>query len=665
MSAPKNVLAGPAGVSPGVDLSAPRPKSMASGRVARRWGRVGDSRRGEGSEVGQGQHDLDGGDCGTLAGSSGSGLDGGGVWNSVAAALGASLSDDEAAVCWREAEELDEASADGCGSRKRRRTVFDGVPAFDPACHGSPVTWNGKSYGATWNAAARQRWSVTAPLCKCHRWHRMWRFLADREIAAALCSPECKGQGWYRLKLKYVDAESLMQEGWVTAWHGTKIEALYSIFREGQLRESGDETRGHRFANNSRGVYLFPDRYGTKADWYALFSNLFDDGLFWAAKLEVLRHPFGKVQRQPPVPQMTLKAECVSIVALWLCCRDSATMEIGSWFHVWDPILEMPPDAPRPQLDGSPAKNGEEEIDEDQADVDPVGEVFAAEQIGQGESFVADSQSEASEAGGRLEVEGEGTEADEAEGVMHERHAEGRVVAGNDLATIFEEDEMSVDFPSRGEAFDIEQQRFGPVTRAALTALLEQCYGRSVLEDQVVGFELLVESKVLEKVPTIGQVKDGYKRMPGKDIDTVSLTLLHVLGRISWAAVASVTEDIPEVQESRFLRVHPKRYWENQVVDQLIWKRPLLCLWADCGGDVGKWMPEARFQDWMDAFWWRARFENAPRCGGRSCRLLWQLCYVPEHRKNVYHGVAWLLWTCAIRTWLSVPTIGDWYCFDV
>ena len=54
---------------------------------------------------------------------------------------------------------------------------------------------------------------------------------------------------------------------WRRAWHGTKLEALYSILFHGRLAESRDEAGGRLFPA-ARGVHMHKDETKEKADNY-------------------------------------------------------------------------------------------------------------------------------------------------------------------------------------------------------------------------------------------------------------------------------------------------------------------------------------------------------------------------------------------------------------
>ena len=47
--------------------------------------------------------------------------------------------------------------------------------------------------------------------------------------------------------------------GWVRAWHGCKLEALYSILYHGGFVESRDRGQGERLLHRAPGVYVHND----------------------------------------------------------------------------------------------------------------------------------------------------------------------------------------------------------------------------------------------------------------------------------------------------------------------------------------------------------------------------------------------------------------------
>ena len=68
---------------------------------------------------------------------------------------------------------------------------------------------------------------------------------------------------------------------WVTAWHGCKLEALFSIMHHGKLRASSDkEGRGERYHPHAPGIYCHEGKTQDKVWNYARFVPLFRDEFF-------------------------------------------------------------------------------------------------------------------------------------------------------------------------------------------------------------------------------------------------------------------------------------------------------------------------------------------------------------------------------------------------
>ena len=68
--------------------------------------------------------------------------------------------------------------------------------------------------------------------------------------------------------------DALESEGWVRAWHGTKLEALYSQIYFGRLFSSSSVQQGERFFSGSPGVYLHENSTKHKAGHYMRFVQL-------------------------------------------------------------------------------------------------------------------------------------------------------------------------------------------------------------------------------------------------------------------------------------------------------------------------------------------------------------------------------------------------------
>lgn len=88
---------------------------------------------------------------------------------------------------------------------------------------------------------------------------------------------------WFRLSwlpfLCASDETISLQEKWVRAWHGTKLEALYATAYHGCLLESSDENQGERYLTNGQGVYLHGDHLRYKTGCYSRFVQPIPDGI--------------------------------------------------------------------------------------------------------------------------------------------------------------------------------------------------------------------------------------------------------------------------------------------------------------------------------------------------------------------------------------------------
>ena len=175
-------------------------------------------------------------------------------------------------------------------------------------------------------------------------------------ISRKLGQPEPLASGCWRLKWTSFDEAALPKEPlgqweneatWLRAWHGTKIEALYSIMYHGRLAASHQS--GDRFFKDKPGVYVFNDQLKDKAIWYSRLVPLMQDGVFWSALWEV------RVDRSDRVPlssvgtdQWAQSERSVRLEALWVLGRTHDSMETGlSIAEHW-----------RPEHEANPAKQG-------------------------------------------------------------------------------------------------------------------------------------------------------------------------------------------------------------------------------------------------------------------------------------------------------------------
>eukprot|EP00930_Biecheleria_cincta_P067929 TRINITY_DN548_c1_g2_i1.p1 TRINITY_DN548_c1_g2~~TRINITY_DN548_c1_g2_i1.p1 ORF type:complete len:1108 (+),score=152.38 TRINITY_DN548_c1_g2_i1:117-3440(+) len=131
---------------------------------------------------------------------------------------------------------------------------------------------------------------------------------------------------------------------WKQAWHGSKLEALYSILYHKHLFASRDRDLGERLFEGMPGVYVHKNRTSQKAENYLRFVPLCEDGIFWACKWEVLVDRKRALDEHKNTDQWVQAEDSVQLVALWLCGRTFDEMRSGDqvskrWFpeHEADP----------------------------------------------------------------------------------------------------------------------------------------------------------------------------------------------------------------------------------------------------------------------------------------------------------------------------------------
>ena len=225
------------------------------------------------------------------------------------------------------------------------------IPPYDPSCCGGPWAWNRPDAQRSWSKKLSREFDsrrggprrVAEPNID-----TVLAFLHQRRVLDKLCRPVFKGEGWYRLRWKSLpdeEAQKLQRHGWEKAWHGTKIQALFSIlFREG-FTESSDEDTGERMLGGVPGVYCHKDCQRARTEFYMCFMPLFGDDVFWAAQFELL------VDRRRPVPlkrgtdQWASRSDALKITALWMCGRTTEQMKFGDTVTLdgWNPSAEVNP----------------------------------------------------------------------------------------------------------------------------------------------------------------------------------------------------------------------------------------------------------------------------------------------------------------------------------
>ena len=110
---------------------------------------------------------------------------------------------------------------------------------FDPDAFGSPEDWNARAAYITWNRCQANQFEAGPFPTTPNEWLAdLYTFLncrsdsGGRPLSLHFAPPLEKEPCWFRLPWlpSGGDAVSaaLETEGWVRAWHGTKLEALYS-----------------------------------------------------------------------------------------------------------------------------------------------------------------------------------------------------------------------------------------------------------------------------------------------------------------------------------------------------------------------------------------------------------------------------------------------------
>ena len=227
------------------------------------------------------------------------------------------------------------------------------IPPYDPSCCGGPWEWNRKEAQSSWSRKAfrefDQRRSGPRRVAEPNI-NTVLVFLHQRCVLHKLCRPVFHGKGWYRLHWKSLsgkDAQKLECDGWLKAWHGTKIEALYSILFQERLAESSDadEDSGERMLGGVPGVYCHKGCLRAKTEFYMRFMPLFGDDVFWAAQFELLVDPKRQKRLKKDTDQWAFTSDAVQITALWMCGRTPAQMIPGDKVTLagWNPSAEVNP----------------------------------------------------------------------------------------------------------------------------------------------------------------------------------------------------------------------------------------------------------------------------------------------------------------------------------
>jgi len=236
------------------------------------------------------------------------------------------------------------------------------VPSFDERARGTPRDWNDVQPFVRWgNKAYRKfggKWGVPPVPMTTPRIEVVEKFLSLRldaegePVRARIGKPEEKNQGWWRFPWLGADgcgpirADVCAGAGWERAWHGTKLEGLYSTMYHGRLFVSYEDVLGGRALQGMPGIYCHGDLLEYKAEHYTRFVPLLDDTVVWGPLWEV------RVDKDRVVPRRGKKTDqwvqqegSVELVALWVCGRHYGNLKAGSeeLSLCWNPLLEANP----------------------------------------------------------------------------------------------------------------------------------------------------------------------------------------------------------------------------------------------------------------------------------------------------------------------------------
>ena len=235
-----------------------------------------------------------------------------------------------------------------------------GAPPFSPRACGTPREWN-TDVPITWSRRTKNHpwFQPINGATVSHSLMRVQDFLRGRpgpDGHPILDKIEYRGSdhGWHKFEWKdFIGTHNLPSASpgpynnghsdWHRAWHGCKLEALYSIMYQGKLLPSDNPDRGQRFHPGRPGVYVHKDGTCYKTLGYSRFTPLCQDGVFWAAIWEVYVDRADRI-RSSYTDQWIQPERSVHIAALWLAgCRyeDLPTgMEVTA---LWIPTHEAHP----------------------------------------------------------------------------------------------------------------------------------------------------------------------------------------------------------------------------------------------------------------------------------------------------------------------------------
>lgn len=235
------------------------------------------------------------------------------------------------------------------GAKEETPSAALEVPVYASA-KGRAADWNKPEAQLSWASKAAKQIFWNFPQGGRADINCLLEFLAIRKdknedsVLNLLGPPVKQDKDWYSLAWKDYDRHEEKCKEWEPAWHGCKMEALYSILYHGKLFESKDGNQGQRTLSNAPGVYVFKEGTSHKAENYIRFVPLCGDGVFWAAKFEVRVDRSQRVKCQRSTDQWVQQEGSVQLVALWVCGRNASTMRFGDNVSPkWDPELEANP----------------------------------------------------------------------------------------------------------------------------------------------------------------------------------------------------------------------------------------------------------------------------------------------------------------------------------
>ena len=264
---------------------------------------------------------------------------------------------DEAWGTWQPAAVPSGEAASGEAASSLRSAA---PPTFDPNCRGTARDWNlattvivskrtrsGLPGGAEWPLLGQPLRAGEVDL-----WLK--KFLSSRpgpsgeSLAGRLGCATAQPGGWWRVPWvleqespPFFAAGADIRKG----WHGCKMEALYSIIYHGRIFESADEAQGHRYFADRPGVYLHADSRAQKAENYINYVGMSGDGIFWAAKWEVLYDVSGSVKGKKATDQLIYAGGAVRLSALFLATHTRESLPTSCHVTEWQPLLESNPTA--------------------------------------------------------------------------------------------------------------------------------------------------------------------------------------------------------------------------------------------------------------------------------------------------------------------------------